>query len=100
MRGPFIQRLIDNQIDAALYRNNLSYKHAVRAELNEGAELSLDGKSVSERDDRGRSVSLDQRIAQLKPKYGIAPDSPVPPPNHISRKDADALRENFAEIAK
>ncbi len=55
----------------------------MRRQLDQESELSLDGKEVYVRDGRGRSITIDQRIAQLKPLYGFPPDPTKPAPLRI-----------------
>jgi hypothetical protein len=101
-RGQVIQKLVDNALDAALYRNGVSYDHEMRAELNAGAVLSLDGKSVQVPGDSGRLIPVDHRIAQLKPRFGFQAPDPLdqpPPPKRIARSETAKVNEALEDIA-
>ena len=71
----------------------------MRRQLDQESELSLDGKEVYVRDGRGRSITIDQRIGQLKPLYGFPPNPTKPAPLRIPKNDMQKLSENLNKLA-
>jgi len=75
----------------------------MRAELDAGAELTLDGKDVRVPDERGRMIPVRERVMQLKqdPRWAseFPPDMTPEPKRIVAKDNLEKLAEHFAEIA-
>jgi hypothetical protein len=102
-RGQVVQKHIDVALDSALSSNGVDYNHGMRAELDAGAELTLDGKDVRVPDERGRMIPVRERVIQLKqdPRWAseFPPDTTSEPKRIIAKNNLEKLAENFDDIA-
>ena len=97
---PTADRLIDAEINRALLRHGVALTSAVKADIQEHLEVgSVCGETViSILNDRGRLLTINDYLAELKndPKY--ARDFPSVP--RISVIDEAKVRVNFQKIAR
>ncbi len=96
--GPIVQKFVAIEIDNALSRHGLHENSLVRDDLESRAEVTGARQTVVRvLDDSGRSLTLDDRIKQLRgdPRFS---DSFPPEPPRISRTDQRKLNANFAKI--
>jgi hypothetical protein len=97
--SPIVQKFVTIEIGKALSRHRLPWDSPVRDDLESRAEVVGSREfAVRVTDDAGRSLSLDDRIAQLKDDQSFASCFPADPPR-ISRTDHEKVRANFARIA-
>jgi hypothetical protein len=98
--GTIVQKFLSNQITAALFRHGLSHDSRVRDDLEARAEVcGAREAAVRVCDESGRSISLDDRLGQLRhdPKYSDCFPAELP---RVSRQDEKQLRDNFERIAR
>ena len=92
------QRFISSEVTAALRRHGLAFDSPVSELLAAGATVAGDHEfSVRARANGGNSVTLDDRIEELKadPRYAnLFPNLPRVPHNDMSK-----LKAAFADIA-
>jgi hypothetical protein len=98
--GPIVQKFIANEIAKALDRHRLPHDSPVRDDLESRAEVyGAREAQVRVSDESGRSITLDDRLEQLKcdPNYRncFPPDLP-----RVSRNDEKKLQDNFERIAR
>ena len=95
MQSAIMQQFVADQVSGALTRGGLPRDHPMRALLIEEAVVA----GVRDACVRvsGGSVSLDDRVEQLKldPRFGAS----VPDPPKVARGDIERMRANFNEIA-
>src|SRR5436309_10276155 len=94
------KRFISDSIDNALRRRGLACDGPLRNELESRAEIhQARDPEVRARDAADRIVTLDQWLDQIRSNPKFSPYFPAERPR-ISRFDEDALRDNFAAIAR
>jgi hypothetical protein len=98
MMGPIVRKFVVDQIDMALSRNHLPYDSSVREDLESRAEVAGARQTVVRvLDESGCSLTLDDRIKQLKYDPRLVNCFPPDPPR-ISRTDQKKLNANFVRI--
>jgi hypothetical protein len=98
--SPIVQRFVASEIDKAIFRHRLPCNSPVRDDLESSAQvIGIREYAVCVSDDAGRSLSLDERIAQLKGDARYSSLFPPDPPR-ISRSDDEEKRKNFERIAR
>ncbi|HST09088.1 MAG TPA: hypothetical protein VLL05_01830 [Terriglobales bacterium] len=98
--GPIVRKFVANEIDKAISRHRLPLNSPVRDDLESRAEVIGTRECVVRvSDDAGSSLSLDERIVQLKDDARYSSLFPPDPPR-ISRSDEEKLRKNFERIAR
>jgi hypothetical protein len=97
-RSAIAQLFISQEIGRALMRARLSHDHAIRTELENGAVIvGIRDATVRIAEGDG-SITLDDRIRQLKhdPRYAATFPQPAA---KVSRDDMRELTKNFDKIA-
>ena len=96
--GSIVRKFVAIEIDNALSRHGLHGNSLVRDDLESRAEITGARQTVVRvLDESGCSLTLDDRIEQLRgdPRFL---DSFPPEPPRISRTDQKKLNANFAKI--
>jgi CTP:molybdopterin cytidylyltransferase MocA len=99
MMAAIVQKFISTEIDKALFRRGLPHDSPVRPDLETRAEV-CGGREVVVlvRDESGRSITLDDRLEQLKRDSNYCDCFPADAPC-ISRHDEKKMHDNFEKIA-
>jgi hypothetical protein len=96
--GPIVRKFLADQIDKTLSQHHLPYDSPVREDLESKAEIiGARDAVVRVLDESGRSLTLDDRVKQLKSNPRFSDCFPPDPPR-ISRTDQNRLNANFAKI--
>jgi hypothetical protein len=94
------QHFIDVQVSQAMSDAGVAHDSKLKPLLLRDAEIEMAGSStaVRVRDDAGRLVSLEERLAEMKETFMYKHHFPVGPAT-VPASDLRATRENFSEIA-
>ena len=96
--GPIVQKFVAIEIDNALSRHGLNGNTLVRDDLESRAEVTGARQTVVRvLDESGCSLTLDDRIKQLKSDPRYSKCFPPEPPR-ISRNEQEKLSANFTKI--
>lgn len=99
--GQIARKFVEQQIDAALTRNGLSYMCPVRAELECDVELVGDRNPVVRIcDNNGRYQTLDSRIDQLRGDSRFASYFPNSSKVRIQRDNQREIQQSFDAIVR
>lgn len=99
-RTPTAKIFIDGEINSALTRAGLPHDRPIREALELVADVvdSYGAYFVRIPDESGDSVSLDDKIAQLKEDPRFRDSAPNQP--RVLASDAETIRRNFDKIAR
>lgn len=98
-RSSTAQKFISDEISRALARAGLDYHHPIREVLDREADIvGVRDAVVRVRDERNRTLMLDDRIKELRHDPSYAHSFPADPPK-VAKTDMGKLTENFDAIA-